>query len=64
MIQYMTNDSRAFDRTYEGLKPVWRWLHATGIGPSFDRTYEGLKRQPPHRVAAPGAHLLTVPMRV
>ncbi len=33
---------KAFDRTYEGLKPEMTSLHDT-TGHAFDRTYEGLK---------------------
>ncbi len=34
---------RAFDRTYEGLKPRFYHLGLNLPHPAFDRTYEGLK---------------------
>ncbi len=46
----LTRASRAFDRTYEGLKHSRETLQSILEG-SFDRTYEGLKPGRRHDVA-------------
>ena len=61
----MCRPPRAFDRTYEGLKPRSPATAVVLAVVTFDRTYEGLKlvlRAGPQLQSL--AQLLTVPMRV